>query len=218
MKISIAIPVYEMKNYAFLLRRCLDSIAMQSFKDFEVVVCDNSEGSNIKDICKLEYSDLNIKHTYYEIKGMAQNTNAAIRYCLGDMIKILYMDDFLAHKNALKEIVENFTGDWLVTACKAENAQVPHFPTFAIGDTDNHIGSPSVLTIRNGLSLFFDENMTWLLDLDYYKRLFNQCSAPQILNDVNVIIGIHDGQMTNILTAKEKMQEHNYLKEKHAIN
>ena len=65
-KISIAIPVYNMENKDFFLKRCLDSIKSQTFHDYEIVITEK-EG------------------------GMAINTNEAIRNCKGKFIKILYI-------------------------------------------------------------------------------------------------------------------------------
>ena len=191
-KISIVIPIHDMKGGDAFLWRSINAITGQSFKDYEIIIV--KEGK------------------------MAENTNAGIRRARGELIKILYLDDYFAHKDALKEIVEAFKGDmkWLVTGCKADKAHMPHFPTFGIGDMDNHIGSPSVLTIRNGLDIYFDEKMSWLLDLDYYKRLYARYGSPSILNTVNVIIGTGDHQMTNILTPEEKKAEDIYLKSKYA--
>lgn len=189
-KISIVIPIHDMKGGDFFLWRSINSIMEQSFKDYEIVIVRDGK--------------------------MAENTNSGIKRARGELIKILYLDDYLAHKDALKEIVDTFNDDckWLVTGCKADKAQMPHFPTFGVGDTDNHIGSPSVLTIRNNLGIYFDENMSWLLDLDYYKRLYAKYGAPSIINTVNVIIGTGDHQMTNILTYEEKKAEEEYLKTK----
>ncbi len=196
--ISIAIPVYDMKNKEFFLNRCLNSIREQSYQDFEIVITETG-------------------------KGMAGNTNEAIKKSHGDLIKILYMDDYLAHKNSLKEIVNNFKKDtqWLVTGCEHDDGTSRHLrPHYAeyndkIHEGFNTIGSPSVLTIRKGLEMYFDENMTWLLDGDLYKRLYMRYGEPVIIDDINVVIGLHDGQVTNLLTDKEKESEEDYINKKY---
>ena len=150
---------------------------------------------------------------------MAENTNEAIKQSKGELIKILYMDDYLAHENALKEIVEAFEGHWLVTGnTHTKNGADlfnPHFPsTHGLVDNINTIGSPSVLTIKNGLDIYFDETMTWLLDVDVYKRLLTKFGEPVILDDIGVVIGVHEGQTTNLLSEDIKNAEFNYLKNK----
>lgn len=193
--ISIVCPISDMKNGDYFLNRLQNSIEMQSFTDFEIVI--TKEGK------------------------MAENTNAGIQRAKGKLIKILFMDDYLLHEDSLQEIVDNFDENsmWLATGCVHDNGREiasPHTPSFSgIPYNQNTIGSPSVITIRNKNTLFFDETMSWMLDVDYYKRMNELYGPPILLNNINVAIGIHTGQMTNILTDEEKMKEELYIKQKH---
>src|SRR3990167_1783291 len=90
-KISICIPTHNMDNADFFLVRLIKSLQTQTFRDFEIVITKDG--------------------------AMAENTNAAIKKAKGEIIKILYMDDYLAHPDALKNIAENFKGGWLATGC-----------------------------------------------------------------------------------------------------
>lgn len=214
----MAIPTHEMPHGGYFLKRCLDSLWNQSFQDFEIVVTDNSDNDVIKEICTF-YG--NIRYFRNPRKGMAQNTNEAIKRSEGELIKILYMDDFLSHDRALVKIVNNFEGEWLITACTHIQAgnnftQNIHHAQWSseIFEGKNTIGSPSVLTIKNNSPIFFDESMTWMLDVDYYSRMYKKHGEPTILNDINVVIGLHSGQMTNLLSDELKNKEQIYLNEK----
>lgn len=222
-RISIAIPTYEMGGKgAEFLRHSFRKIRSQDFKDFEIVVADNSDDSKIEDVCK-ENSDLPIVYVKNPVKGMAQNSNAAIRASHGDIIKILYLDDYLFGSTALKDISNSFTKDthWLVTGCvhTKDGIEVvhPHLPEYNddIHKGENTIGSPSVLTIRNDGHLLFDETMSWLLDCDLYKRYHDTYGYPKILNRLGVVIRTGPHQMTNILTNKEKGAEQDYMNKKY---
>ena len=196
MKISVCIPTHDMPNGDFFLKRLTDSLNRQTFRDFEVVI--TKEGK------------------------MASNTNAAIKRAKGELIKILYMDDYLAHENALKTIVDAFKGNWLVTGCGHDNGDIwynPHYPKWndQIYTGLNTIGSPSVLTMKNDDPLLFDENLSWLLDCDLYQRLYDKYGQPTILNDINVIIGVGEHQTTRTLSDEIKANEHNYLLNKYKI-
>lgn len=188
-KISICTPVHNMKNKDFFLSRLQKSLEDQTFTDFEWVVTEEGK--------------------------MAENTNAAIKKAKGEIIKIIYLDDYLAHKNSLKNIVENWKGGWLVTGCNHDNRKnkfSDHIPTVNGLPFDiNTIGSPSVLAFENKNPLLFDENLSWLLDVDLYKRLYKQYGEPTIIESTDVTIGLHDGQMTNLLTPEEKQKEADYL-------
>lgn len=217
--ISVAIPTSSMVDGENLFVRCLESLWNQTYQDFEIIVTDNSDDDLIENICKFYKTGI----TYYRnpIKGMAQNTNEAIRRSKGELIKILYMDDYLAHTNSLRKVLTHFTGEWLVSGCIHNDGTVlfnPHYPSYSKEITigKNTVGSPSVLTIRNKDPIFFDENMTWLLDCDYYLRLYAKYGDPTILNDENVVIGLHPAQATHTMGQERKLQEFLYFQNKYA--
>ena len=196
-KISVCIPVYEMYGVGVqMLERCLESLEQQTFKDFEVVISDNSDGVSLWKVLKL--FDLRFLYLNNPIKGMAPNTNCALTHARGELVKILYQDDYLAHNNALQLIVDNFKTEWLITACS--NNPRPYY------SSQNTLGSPSVLTMRKDTMLLFN-NLKWTLDLDLYKRLYKKYGKPTILNDINVIMGIGEWQQTSHLTDEEKLKE-----------
>ncbi len=217
---SVCVPTHQMQDGKYFFTRLLDSLWNQSFQDFEIVVSDNSEDDTIERIC--EWYRTGIHYFRNSKKGMAPNTNSAIQHSNGEIIKILYMDDYMAHDEALKKIVNHFKGQWLVSGCNHTingedffNAHIPHYCDEIINGK-NTIGSPSVLTIKNYHSLLFDEEMTWLLDVDYYKRMYDLYGEPTILKDINVSIGIHDGQATNTMGDKRKLLEQEYITKKYA--
>ena len=191
MRFSIAVPTHDMKNGDFFLARLLKSLDEQTFRDFEIVITKDGK--------------------------MAENTNSAIKKSKGELVKILYMDDYLAHPNALQVISDGFEGAWLVTGCSHDPGGHTHVPTWSakVPRGMNTIGSPSVLTLKNDNPLLFDENLSWLLDCELYGRLYEKHGAPTILDDINVTIGIHDGQMTRLIPDEAKDQEYYYVTKKH---
>lgn len=190
-RISVAIPTHPMTNGDFFLSRLLDSLEKQTFRDFEMVI--TKEGK------------------------MAKNTNAAILQSRGEIVKILYMDDYL-EPDALKNLNEQFTGGWYASGCVHDDgASVgnPHIPSFIPGTLLNTIGSPSVVAFENKEPLLFDAKLSWVLDIDLYERLYERYGFPTLNPSMDVVIGLHEGQTTNILSEKEKEKEVNYLIKKH---
>lgn len=192
-KVSICIPFHWMKNWQFFMTRCLESIEKQTFKNYEVVL---------------------IKHS-----TMPVTSNRVIESAKGEIIKVLYLDDWLESKDYLERLFGAFSDkkvEWLITS--ASNNPKPYW-TDDIETGNNKLGSPSALAFRNHSDDFgnemFDERLSWLLDCHLYKELERNFGKPVILTDVVVGIGIHDGQMSNILTDEQKLVEHNYLKEKY---
>ena len=193
-KISICVPIHDMSGGDKFLWRLVNSLTKQTFKDWELII--TKEGK------------------------MAENTNAAIKKAKGEIIKILYLDDYFAHHNSLQVIIDNFKGGWLATGCLHDDGisvGSPHLPEWNddIYTGNNTIGSPSVVAIENNNPLLFDENMSWLLDVDYYTRLYNRYGKPTLVNDLNVVIGVGEHQMSKIILDSEKLLEHDYINYKY---
>lgn len=188
-KVSIVIPFHWMKNWGFFLQRCLDSIERQSFTDYEIILM--------------------------KVGSMPVTSNRVIQSAKGELVKVLYMDDYFSNENSLQEMVNLMEGqDWLI--CGTNDNKEP-FMTEDIETGNNHLGSPSALMFRNdGGVLLFDERLSWLLDCDLYKRMYERYGTPKTLYGDWVTIGKGDHQMTYILTDEAKQEEHNYLKEKYA--
>jgi len=222
MKISIVIPTYEQRGLGLnFLRHNLDIISRQTFTDFEVIVSDNSTyfaQAAIEAECK-RYAF--VKYFKNPNKGLSANTNNGIIHAMGDIIKILHQDDFLNGNNALQDIVDNFKGDWMVSGCEhtkdGKELIRPHYPEYNddvyIGN--NTIGSPSVLTIRNNDPLLFDENVTMLMDCDYYRRCYEKFGKPDILNTLNVVISIGEHQVSYGFPEKLLEEERVYIRKKY---
>lgn len=194
-RISVVIPWHFMENWDFFLTRCIKSIEKQRFSDYEVVL---------------------VKHSTMPI-----TSNRAIESARGELIKVLYMDDYLAHEDSLQEISDSFGGfAWLVSGCLHDMGNGPknyHEPRWTddISTGNNCIGSPSVLTMSRECNLLFDSRLSWMLDCDLYKRLYEKNGPPKILNTPNVVIGLHKGQTSNVMPDSEKQKEVIYMLEKH---
>lgn len=200
--ISICIPTWEARGHGVnLLRRCLESLENQTFRKFEIVVSDNSKNEEIRLACE-KFG--RVRYIYNPVIGLSANTNNAMRCAKGELVKILYQDDYLASLDSLQEINDNFQGQWLVTA---SNNNVPSWND-RILQGNNTLGSPSVLTLRKDGLLFFREDLKWLLDCEFYDRMYKKYGAPTILNKVGVVIGQGEWQETNNLTEKEKNEEY----------
>lgn len=185
-KISICVPIHDMKNGEFFLWRLVNSLTEQTFKDWELIITKDGK--------------------------MAENTNSGIKRARGELIKIMYLDDYFTGKDSLDIMVNGMSGDWMIVG--TEDNPAPHW-TEDIETGNNKLGSPSALIFRNDRPLLFDERMSWLLDCDLYKRLHERYGLPTILNGNLITLGKHDGQMTHILTEEEKLAEHELIKQKY---
>lgn len=217
---SIAIPTYEMHGFGKLfLEHSFKKLHVQSFKDFEVVISDHSPTDIIEKLC-LEWQDkLLIKYikNTNQIGNSSANLNNAINNCTGKWIKILFQDDYLYDKDSLlslSEFILKSSKLWYITACEHSNDGIncyrPFYPRWNnnmyIGD--NTFSSPSVLTIKNTPNKqFFDENLIWLMDVDYYQRMYNFYGEPGYVNTICVVNRTWANSVTNTIPQKIKDNE-----------
>jgi glycosyltransferase involved in cell wall biosynthesis len=205
--ISIAIPCYEMKGVgADMLEYSFVSIEKQNYKDFEVVISDHSVDYKIGELCKKWSKRFLINYCRFEEKrgSAVANTNNSIKMCRGDLIKILYQDDYFYDADSLRRTVESFVegAGWLVSTYIHTrdrdtyfNIHVPHIHDRI--HLKNLIGFPSCVTIQNKDVIFFNEDLDWAFDCEYYKRLYIKYGAPVLLEDITVVNYLWEGQLSN---------------------
>lgn len=227
-KISVCIPTYEMKGKGTeYLNHSFNLLYTQSYKNFEVIISDNSKNDNIKKLCEIWSDKLNINYFLNDEKyGMSHNTNYCISKAKGDVIKILYQDDFLFGNQSLEIQLFHLLSNvnyWLVTACcHSKDSKTffnEHYPKYHdnIHHGQNTISSPSVLMFKNKDIINFDENLCWFMDVDYYKRLYEKFGLPSICNYITVVNRIHENQTSSSITKEIEEKEKKYIKQKYSI-
>jgi glycosyltransferase involved in cell wall biosynthesis len=97
--ISVIVPVYNVEKF---LPRCIDSILVQTFVDFECILVDDGSVDRCPAICD-EYAtkDKRIVVIHQKNAGTAHARDAGIRKAQGDFISFVDSDDWL-EKNALE--------------------------------------------------------------------------------------------------------------------
>ncbi len=92
-KISIIIPMYNVEKY---LRRCLDSVANQTFTDWQAICVDDGSPDNSGKIAK-EYAarDKRFIVVHKENGGLSDARNFGMPYAKGKYIMFLDSDDFI---------------------------------------------------------------------------------------------------------------------------
>ena len=91
-KVSIIIPTLNRYDY---LERCMQDLENQNYKNFELIVVDQSEPFNEK---FYENRNIEIKIIHQERKGLWMARNSAIRNSIGEYL-LLYDDDSIVEPN-----------------------------------------------------------------------------------------------------------------------
>lgn len=217
MRVSVLVPAYEMgglgKNY---LNRNLDSICSQELEteiidlQVEIVVSDHSSTGELRSVAE-SYPippGFQLRYVLNELgRGSASsNLNFAFSRSSGEIVKILFQDDFFIDSHALITIVTRFAENpgekWLVSGCSHSRDGTNLFSTMVPRYHDeihlggNTISSPSVLALRREGWLGIDTRLRWLLDVDYYKAMHEAFGPPIIEPKPLVANGIGPHQVT----------------------
>lgn len=92
--VSIIIPVYNSEKY---LKRCLDSIFHQNFKDFEVILVDDGSTDHSEEIYRhFEKSDQRLIIIKEENQGAAAARNAGLEKANGKYVMFCDSDDLVS--------------------------------------------------------------------------------------------------------------------------
>ena len=92
MKVSIIVPIYNTKKY---LKKCIDSILNQTYKNIEIIIINDCSSENIDEIVN-QYEDkriIYIKNTAN--KGIGYNRNLGIKKSTGSYICFIDSDDYI---------------------------------------------------------------------------------------------------------------------------
>lgn len=210
MKVSICIPAY---NNVDSLKRCLDSILIQDFDDYEVVVTDDSPSDLVADLVS-SYANRKIKYYKNQIPlGSPENWNKALSLATGEYIKIMHHDDWFSENSALRKFVllldlnkdvffaasgcNDVAKEGIIakrTIRQKDIKGINENPRFLFNG--NYLGAPSVTIFRNKKRFSFDKNLVWLVDIDFYIDVLLEYPQLATTTDRLVNIGISQSQIT----------------------
>lgn len=181
-KVSICIPAYKQTEF---LAKTLDSIKIQNFKDFEIIITDDSPDDSVEQLINSYDFEGKLRYIKNKVaKGSPANWNEAIKQASGEYIKIMHHDDWFTDANSLSEFVQlldnNPDADFAFSGCQIyfedyirkdfldedtvnKVKSEPYNLIFA-----NIIGVPSVTIHRKSSHIIYDESLKWLVDIDFY--------------------------------------------------
>lgn len=209
--ISICIPAYKQKEF---LIRLLDSIAIQTFSNYEIVITDDSPDDSVQELCK-QYQQLPLR--YYHNRpalGSPANWNSAIRQATGRWIKIMHDDDWFASDDSLEKFARAaqnardasfvFSGVYYVNIeTGKKNAYIPGARAINMLRRsllylfkNNIIGHPSTTLIKNNTTEWYDEKLKWVVDFEFYIRYLLLHKKFMLIPEPLVNIGISEYQIT----------------------
>jgi glycosyltransferase involved in cell wall biosynthesis len=231
--LSICIPAY--KNVDFL-KRLLQSIAVQTFTDFEVVITDDSNDESVAALIRDYQSQFELHYIKNQTAlGSPQNWNEGIKHARGAWIKIMHDDDWFYNEHSLQEWADQIKAhpdiDFFFSAYtnvyeggRKEAVRLKLRNIYFLKDplrllSENVIGPPSATIYRNKPGFLFDPALKWLVDIDFYIRYLKQSSYFYINKEL-VNIGISNLQVTksSFRVATVEIPEHFHVLQKMGVH
>lgn len=218
--ISICIPAYKRVDY---LRRLLDSIVVQKFRDFEVVISDDSDDNSVKDLVNEYNSHFEIKYFHNEVAmGTPENWNCAIRKASGKWIKIMHDDDWFANDQALQVLNDAtiynpdylffFSSYYNVSGEVSQLVKLNRFHQYLLRKNPlnlfkyNMIGNPSCTLVSREVNILYDKRFKWVVDFEFYMRFLNRFKKAFYIDKPLIKVGIHDQQVTSYTFRKPEVE------------
>lgn len=182
-KISIIVPVYKVEKY---LERCIKSILMQSYQNYELILVDDGSPDNCGNICD-EFSkiDTRIKVIHKKNGGLSSARNAGLEIAKGDYIGFVDSDDWITSDmfEHLVELVETYRCEIASCSYTFSNGNVDiNQPTITINKYDKK--EALKLYLKTGMSSRIADYPVWIKL--YKKELFRDIKFPenQLYEDV----------------------------------
>lgn len=237
--LSILLPAY---NFPAGTKRIYDFIIENYVSGVELIVCDDSENKDIKILTKNHKISRKPWFSYshnLKSRGAVKNWNYLISKANGDYIWLLHHDELPADNyflSSLNKIIKKrgsaslpdiiFVKNYLQFF--SFNLFISHTPNFLKElivkfvpkylFMHNIVGAPSSIIIRRNLIVFFDELLSWFVDVSWYNQLlcrskslfFSELAMLSYLDNPNSISKVLSHKVKKIKIFEASYLQHTY--------
>jgi glycosyltransferase involved in cell wall biosynthesis len=228
--ISLLIPTYN--NLSGLIK-IFDSLDRRIPDNIEIIISDDSDNNEILDyIVNINIgAEIKFQRNIPSL-GAVNNWNNLLNISNGDFFILLHHDEFFGNWNPLTTLLNFISSNPdtevfifnLLKKSPIYNKLIPNtsyflkrfaifYPTFNY--RRNVFGPLSCFMIKRSSTLFFDVNLKWYVDVDYYYRLLSNSDKIKILNKFYILTAADNvNSITNKLKPNLiniKLNEGNYL-------
>ena len=173
MLISIIIPVYNSEKY---LKECLNSVLLQTFRDFEVILVNDGSSDSSGEICDyFVASDSRFNVYHKENGGVSAARNFGIEKANGQWVCFVDSDDFVGKDFLLdfKNLEDDSSIDLYVQGyTELRDGCSPKLKPIIDGD---------YISDNIGNELFFLEKKTFMVENPWGKLFKRQILVDQLL-------------------------------------
>lgn len=218
--ISICVPAYKRLDY---LQKLLHSIAIQTFKDYEVIITDDSPDNAVEIFVK-NFTDISCMHYYrnQKVLGTPENWNEAVRKARGTWVKLMHDDDWFSAKTSLETFYKAtlnhtdcsffFSAYNNVTKDSAEAVRLHFLGHLMLKQSPlnlfkkQFVGNPSCTLIKRDIGLYYDNDFKWVVDFEYYIRCLKKVKQFYYIDQALVNVGLNEDQVTKSTFRKPEVE------------
>ncbi len=221
--VSVVMPVYNSGRH---LKNAIDSILIQSYKNFEFIIINDGSTDNSVEIIN-SYADTRIKIILNDSnKGLIFSLNKAINFSTGKYIVRMDADD-LSLPERICEQVKFMENNPEVGVCgcnytifgesvneRVYVAEAKHDAILSQMIFNSSIVHPSLILRRSVLPLstdIYDKNFIHAEDYALWSELIFQCKFSAV-NKTLFKYRLHDGQVTSVHTFQQNASADNVRK------
>ena len=223
--ISIIIPIYNSERY---LARCIDSVLVQTFSDWELILVDDGSKDGSANICrKYEEDDSRIRYVFKDNGGVSSARNRGLRYAQGDYVLFIDSDDSIA-ENTLERVLDkasehdfdcivwgfNQNGNLWIPKEEKDFLDISDFKKDFAVYLNNLLCSPcNKLFKRSLIKEKFNENITHAEDFIFFLKYLKNCRNISFIKDalynydISVVGSLTHSFNSSNLYALELMQK-----------
>lgn len=185
--ISVVIPIYHVAAY---MRRSIDSVLNQTYKNLEIILVDDGGDDECPQICD-EYAqkDLRIKVIHKENGGLSDARNAGVKIATGKYLAFLDSDDYIAEDTYEKMLETLKKNQADIVVCNYESVTDAGIP---IPERNNNMSVKERLyTSREAIEKLCGP------DYHYWVTAWNRLYKIEIVKKVQFPKGkIHEDEFT----------------------
>lgn len=181
--ISVIVPIFNVEKY---LKKCIDSIINQTYKNLEIILVDDGSTDNSPNICD-EYikKDSRVKVVHKENGGLSSARNVGLDLAKGELIAFVDSDDYIELEmyEKLKSNMDKYDSD--IAICQFKKIS-KYFLKKVIGVNDEMIYEGKDIFLHMGEIKAIAWNKL------YRKQLFKNIKYPEgrLFEDMFVLCDI----------------------------
>ncbi len=216
--ISSIIPVYQDSGLPFeILKETVNSLLIQTHPPVEIILSDDSSGMLVEKWVE-EFNLTNSRSLIYVRNlgpsGVSSNSNFATKLATGTFLHFLHSDDHLIGKEVYSRVIkalESTSHQWLLLGGQMNGiVTIPNLENLNLFGV-NTVGGPSGLVIKRSIFEGFDENISLLMDIEFFLRTAMSYGPPLVLKDICIEYGSGDWQLTKSINEEKYRAEINHL-------